>query len=310
MSKRAYISRYLLILKRIKSMSYPTMQDIQDYIDRQLEFLQMNDEDMNMGLSTRTLQRDFKEIRNLFGVQIEYSKKEKGYFIEEDTVYSNLNFERMMESFDVFNSLNLAQDFQQYIHLENRKPQGTLFLPELIYAIKNRFKLSIVYHKFYEDAPQTRVVAPYALKEFKNRWYLITNNETNNSIRTFALDRIQNIELSKEHFQYPKQFDVSQYFQHIFGITNPDNAKPSDIIISIQPGEAKYILTLPFHHSQKTIVENEDEVQISLHIVITHEFIMELLSYGDNVKVLQPISLATTLKNILQSAANQYDTAL
>ncbi len=124
MSKRGYISRYLLILKKLKAKPYSTYEELQAYIENQFDYLQMLDDSLQVGFSIRTFQRDVKEIRNIFGIDIEYSKSKKGYFISQNE-REHMNFQRMMEAFDLFNSLNLAQDLTPFIHLEKRRPQGT-----------------------------------------------------------------------------------------------------------------------------------------------------------------------------------------
>lgn len=77
MSKRGYISRYLLILKKLKVKPYSTYEELKNYIENQFEYIQMQDDTLNIGFSKRTLQRDIKEIRNVFGIDIEYSKPNK-----------------------------------------------------------------------------------------------------------------------------------------------------------------------------------------------------------------------------------------
>jgi N-dimethylarginine dimethylaminohydrolase len=72
MSKRGYISRYLLIIKKLKVKTYSTYEDLQAYIDRQFDYLQMQDDNLHIGFSKRTFQRDIREIRNIFGIDIEY----------------------------------------------------------------------------------------------------------------------------------------------------------------------------------------------------------------------------------------------
>ena len=93
MSKRAYISRYLLILKKLRAKPHSTMEELQKHVEDQTEYLQERDDSLNMGFSKRTLQRDIKDIRNLFGVDIEYSTKSKGYFINQSEM-DNMNFQR------------------------------------------------------------------------------------------------------------------------------------------------------------------------------------------------------------------------
>ena len=174
MSKRGYISRYLLVLRKLKVKPYSSYEELKAYIENQLEYLQMQDDTLNIGFSKRTLQRDIREISNTFGIDIEYSKKAKGYFISQSEM-ENMNFQRMIEAFDMFNSVNLAQDLTPFIHLEKRKLQGTENLYGLLHAIKNKYQIQFSYQKFREDEISLRTVEPYALKEFKNRLYLPAN---------------------------------------------------------------------------------------------------------------------------------------
>jgi proteasome accessory factor B len=80
MSKRGYISRYLLILKKLQIKPYTSYDELMAYISHQTDFLQMKDDTLDIGFSKRTLQRDMRDIRNIFGIDIEYSTKQKRIF--------------------------------------------------------------------------------------------------------------------------------------------------------------------------------------------------------------------------------------
>lgn len=162
MSKRGYISRYLLILKKLKAKPNSSFEELLSFFENQVEYLQMQDDTLNVGFSKGTFQRDIREIRNIFGIDIEYSKAQKGYYISQNES-ENLNFQRMIEAFDMFNSLNLAQNLKSYIFLENRKPQGTENIYGLINAVKNRLQVGFSYQKFWDETPNKRKVEPYAL---------------------------------------------------------------------------------------------------------------------------------------------------
>ncbi|MFZ4547639.1 MAG: hypothetical protein ACOYN4_09395 [Bacteroidales bacterium] len=45
---------------------------------------------------------------------------------------------------------------------------------------------------------------------------------------------------------------------------------------------------------------------IKLKLVVTHDFIMEILSHGDNVKVIKPENLISEVKAVLKNALSQY----
>lgn len=307
MSKRGYISRYLLILKKLKVKPYSTYEELQTYIENQFDYLQMQDDTLNIGFSKRTLQRDIKEIRSVFGIEIEYSKSNKGYYISQSET-ENMNFQRMMEAFDLFNSLNLAQDLTPFIHLEKRRPQGTENLYGLLHAIKNRFKIKFTYQKFWEEESSQRWAEPYALKEFKNRWYIMAKDSKDHNIKSFALDRLTNLEITNQTYQYPDNYSIEQSYRYCFGIISPNDEEPQDIILSFDPFQGKYIKTLPLHETQQVLVDNDEELKIKLRLCPTHDLLMELLSFADNMKVIEPKSLADQIKQAHEKAYRQYQT--
>ena len=306
MSKRGYISRYLLMVKKLKQKPYSTYAELESYLAHQLEYLHTQDDTLNMGFSKRTLQRDIREIRNIFGIDIAYSKPHKGYFISEEES-ANMNFQRLLESFDLFNALHVAQDLTAFIDLEKRKPQGTENLYGLLHAIKNRVQIQFSYQKFWEEEPSNRVAEPYALKEFKNRWYLLAKDERDNIIKSFALDRLTNLQVANIKYHYPNNFKIEQNFRYCFGIINPNDDEPQDIILSFNPIQGQYIKTLPLLETQQIIVDNDKELQIGLRLYITYDFIMELLSFGDKMKVLKPESLAVIIKTEHENAFKLYE---
>jgi len=305
MSKRAYIHRYLLILKKLKVNPYTSYDDLQRFVEHQMEYLQMNDDRLIMGFSKRTLQRDIKEIRNLFRIEIEYSKKAKGYFIEQREA-ENLGFQRMIESFDMFSSLKLAEDLTPYIHLEKRKPLGTENLFGLLHAIKNKLQIRFSYKKFWEDEISHRTANPYAMKEFKDRWYLMACECKDGNVKSFALDRLTDLEITKTLFDSPRNYNIEEVYRYCFGIINPTDEVPQEILLSFDPLQGKYVISLPLHESQEVLIANEDEVRIRLKLCITYDLIMELLSYGDNMKVLKPARLAKEIKIAHENAFKQY----
>ena len=305
MSKRAYISRYLLIIKKLKKNSYSSKKDLEEYLVKQSERLQMEDENFTMATSGKTIGRDMKDIRALFGVDITYSKKQKGYFINEGDMDS-MNFQRMMEAFDMFNSLNIAQDLTPFIHLEKRKPQGTENLYGLLHAIKNKLQIKFAYQKFWEIEISHRTAEPYALKEFKNRWYLMAKDCKDSPVKSFGLDRISDLEITNQPFVFSATDNIEENYRYCFGIISPDDEELQDIVLSFDPIQGKYIKSLPLHHTQQIIIDNEDELQVKLKLYITYDFVMELLSFSDNMKVLQPASLAHTLRDYHKKAYLQY----
>ena len=60
------------------------------------------------------------------------------------------------------------------------------------------------------------------------------------------------------------------------------------------------------HHSQKEIINSKNEYRIELLIYCTYDFVMELLSIGSDVKVLEPKSLQIEIKKRLLETLKLY----
>lgn len=299
MSRSEALARYNLIINKLRKAP-ATWSQIQDYLEYESEF-----QECNFNISNRTFQRDRKEIFSLYKIEIKFNFSNKVYYLEESK-QQDAN-ERILEAFDVFNALNISDRLSEHIHFENRKPLGTEHLHGILHAIKNRLQLKFSYHKYWENNFSTRTVAPYALKEFKNRWYVLAKDFGDENIKSFALDRISDLEISRKKFSFPIDFDVQEYYQYCFGIITPTKAQAQNVILSFDPHQGNYIKSLPLHPSQKILIDNDEELRISLKLYLTHDFFMELLSFGENLKVLQPKSLIADLKTTLKQMLKMYE---
>lgn len=299
MSKRESIARYNLIIKKLRK--HPaSFAEIADYLALESEL-----QEYNFNVSKRSFQRDLEDIRSLYNIDIQFDFSRKVYFLDFDE-QSDVN-ERILEAFDTFNALNLSDRLSNNIHFEKRRPQGTENLYGLLHAIKNQLQIKFTYQKFWEDKLTKRNVEPYALKEFRNRWYVLANDLKDNKVKSFALDRLSDLDITKKRFQFPDDFNVNRHYKYSFGIISPNGHKPEEIELSFDPFQGKYIKTLPLHESQQILVDNEEELRIKLTLFITHDFFMELLSYGENLRVIKPECLINDLKSTFKNVLKLYD---
>jgi len=305
MSKRGYFSRYLIIVKKIQSQPYCSFEEIRDYIENQIQYLQLDDDSSIMGLSKRTFQRDIQDILKLLGLDIEFSTSKKGYFIQQNE-NEGMNFRKVIESFELFDAFKLADGMSRYISTEKKSVSGSEHIYGILHAIKNRFRLEYYYEKYWAESAELRNVEPLAIKEFKGRWYLIAVDQLDGIFKCFGLDRMSGLIITNRKFAYPKDFDINEHFFNSYGIIAPLDDKPVNIELTFDPFQGKYIKSLPLHHSQNVVKDNEKELRITLKMHITHDFIMGLLSHGESVKVVKPISLARHLVLIYKNSLLKY----
>jgi len=299
MAKQDYILRHMSIVRKLRKSGQANFREIREYLRSESELL-----DRPLDISIRTFQRDLEEIRTIYFINIQYDFSTKAYYIAED-LHSDI-YNRMLESVDTLNALRLAGEAGKYMFFERRRAGGTHHFQGLLNAIRNRIVINLVHRKFDCDEPTERLVDPLALKESKGRWYLFARDRADHRLKTFGLDRILGFESTPRRFDYPATTDVNEHFRHCFGVINPEDASPEEVILSFRPEQGKYITSYPLHDSQTVLADNERELRIRMNIYITHDLVMEILSYGDTVEALTPMSLRKILESTFKTALALY----
>lgn len=183
--------------------------------------------------------------------------------------------------------------------------KGIQYLDPIIKAIEAKKVLRLYYLPFYEDKPYFNEVHPYLLKEHGFRWYLIGLNEFKGQVRTYALDRIRDIQEAPVITYREPEFDAALYFKNTLGIIAPQGIPPL-IKIAVQKTQAQYLITQPWHDSQNIETEDEDQIVFSFRVFPTYEFKSLLLSLGKDARVVEPDSLKNEIRNELGQMLGMY----
>ena len=286
--------------KKDKGASY---EEIRDYLERKYEEKGILDEKLKF--TKRTFLRDKEAILEVFLINISYRRSSKTYAIDSDEIDENHE--------DVFDNLLLVEAYREVkgkknvMFFEQRKSRGLHWLHGLVHTITHQKIITLNYTKFWEGVSHKRTIEPYALKEFRNRWYLLANERDGKNffLKTFGLDRISDLEISNSTFK-PEKVDIEEIFINSFGIIATENQEPEEIILSFNPEQGKYIKTLPLHHSQQVLIDNDKEYRIQVTLVPTYDFEREVLSQGENVKVISPKSFKEHLNSEVKNMMKNY----
>jgi predicted DNA-binding transcriptional regulator YafY len=290
MSKIESVRRQCLIIEKLKKRN-ATFAEISDYLERESKF-----QGYDFTVSKRTFLRDLDDIGSLYGIYIKCNRSDNSYFIEEN--YEPEINDRMLEAFDMYHTLKVQERQSKYLHLEKRRAGGVEHIYGLLHAIKNRLHIMFSYKKYYRKHPDKRTVESLALKEFKNRWYLFAKDVYDGRIKCYALDRMSELEILNTHFAADERFNINEQLKYCFGVSMLDSEKPAEVILSFDAFQGEYIKSLPLHETQETVEDTEKELRIRLTVYLTYDFTMELLSYGDTVRVIEPQRLRDELKGI------------
>ena len=186
--------------------------------------------------------------------------------------------------------------------------KGLNLLPRIIDAAVNRQVLRIAYRN-YKNCEEERmaVVHPWYIKQYNNRWFLMAYDAETDRITNFALDRIQELQVEESVAFIPNmEIDFEHYFDDVFGVTIP----PSDVekirvVLQFSKKQYPYIVSKPLHHSQE-IVDDENCI-LAVEVRPTYEFTQLILSFGKDVKVLEPEPYRQEIIDNIRKNLQNYD---
>jgi predicted DNA-binding transcriptional regulator YafY len=168
--------------------------------------------------------------------------------------------------------------------------KGSEFIPVIIEALKTKKVVDIRYQRFDAKKAHDQKVHPYLLKEYRNRWYLIGLNNDLQEIRTYCLDRTQDIRIHPEIPFRETGFDPSVYFRSSVGIIAPSE-EPMNVQLKFTRQQGLYVIAQPIHDSQEVIEESAEHILISLRVAHTWELVSMILGWGPEVEVTSPEDL-------------------
>ena len=264
--------------------------------------------DMSDGepLSRATFNRYKEAIEEIFDLTIDCQRK-GGYLysIKNESILKSNKYQNwLLDTLSVSNMLIESDSLQSRIVLENI-PAGKQYLQLIINAMKQDHKLMMTYHKFGQQESYTITIEPYAIKVFKQRWYLLAKTPKRETPSIYALDRIEQLEETEETFPFPEDFDTEAFFRDCYGVLSTDD-KAQRIVIRTYAPYMNYVRTLPLHHSQKEIKTTAQYADFEFYLKPTFDFRQELLAQGHDVEILLPAQFREEMKEMLEKMLGRY----
>ncbi len=296
------LQKYTWLINVIRRAGKITFEELSDRWERNI--------DLSEGepLHRATFNRWRETIFSQFGFNIA-CQRVGGYlyYIENPENIDNDQLKKwMLDTFATGNLISENFDLKERI-LVGDIPSGRDFLTDILEAMKDERVINITYHPFDQSEASTFPIEPYCVKLFENRWYVLACTQRRREIKTYALDRIENLEILDERFVLPKDFSARGFFEPYYGIYTSRKAKPVRVVLRSTWWNAPYLKSLPLHHSQCVIEDiPEKHTDFEFYLEPTSDFVMKLMQYGDFVTVLEPKSLRQTMKNTVANMAKMY----
>ena len=292
------IDRLKMILHFVNYSHYPSVNNI---------IKKLADEGYET-CSERTIQRDFKSIRETCLIDIEYDRVQKGYYIDEESKKETeewLSFFELFQTAKVINQtlLKSAENIEYIDFDRNKQIIQEQLLSGILNATVEKKSVNFEYHNFRKNEATSYFFQPYLLKQYQNRWYVLGTIDKE-EFRTFALDRMFSLKCTDEKFKSISN-KPKQLFDDVIGMIY-STSDVQDVILSFSVHQGNYIKTQPLHTSQRVLIDNEEEFRISLRVRINYELEEQILKQGEKVRVIEPVELKENIKNRLIAAIKNY----
>jgi len=173
----------------------------------------------------------------------------------------------------------------------------------LMEAIGEELKIQMRYYSVHSQKRKDYRVHPYRLMYFRGGMYLFGYVEEYQEIRTFAIERIESIEKSRESFERPADFSVESYLESSFGVIRED---PFDVEIVFGADISEYVRSRVWHPSQKCRELDGGRIRMNLHVGGEFELVSWILSFGPSAKVIAPEKLRRRVESELARALENY----
>ena len=275
---------------------------------------QRREESGGVEFSRTTFNRHRDAILDMFGVIIECDKKDgyRYYIYNKEVLSEDTVANWLFATLSVGNMLDENVGVQDRILLESI-PSGGTHLKYIIKAMRESRKIRMTYQKYSAANEKSYLAAPYSVKLFKRRWYMLAKIERTTedgaqetSMVVFSLDRIRDVELLEEKFMVDADFCAKEYFAESFGIMVDTSTKVERIVLRAYGMEKYYLRDLPLHPSQREIVATKEYTDYEIRLRPTSDFKAHILSRGEWLQVISPEWLADDIKNWLQAAIGKY----
>ena len=170
-------------------------------------------------------------------------------------------------------------------------------------AVLRRIGVRIRYRTGRSGAVRSRVLDPYRVWYRSGGLYVIGFDHRSSEIRTFAIDRIRQIEPTGQRFRIQENFDFEAHVASSFGVI----AEPATPVrIRFEKSVRTYIEERTWHPSQQIRPAPRGAIELEMQVGDTAELRSWILSFGGDARVEEPDSLRDEIAAELKRATGRY----
>jgi predicted DNA-binding transcriptional regulator YafY len=164
-------------------------------------------------------------------------------------------------------------------------------------AIKSCRKVSFDYASRSGKSSTRRTASPLGFL-YGHRHYLVALQEGGQKPKFFSLPSISKLKLEADGFERDPSFSLKEFVSHSFGVFEED---PVDVVWRFSAEAAPLAGAFVFHPSQSVEDEADGKLVVRFRAGGLLEMAWHLMSWGDQVEVIEPAALRALMPTKAQS---------
>lgn len=256
----------------------------------------------------RTFARYKEFIRENFPCRIEYNASTREYYLKRDSLYGEDEalYNYLLSAYHIEGMTELAIKHRDKVRLQ-KAPTGVENVQTVLEAIDQRKGLTCNYYSFNKETKKEQRLIPYFLKTWEQRWYLVAEPDNRHrGLSVFALERMENVQLTEETVRPSNDVTVDEYFDGSFGVNHSDEQKPQRVVVKVYGAQADYVRALPIHESQREVETAKGYAVFEYLVVPCYNFYQQLLWHRERLEVIEPPSARKEMRLIVKTLSEMY----
>jgi predicted DNA-binding transcriptional regulator YafY len=161
---------------------------------------------------------------------------------------------------------------------------------------------TLTYYSRSSERTKDYLLHPYRLAYALGGLYLLAYVPEYGEVRTFAMERVQDMSLLEERFTAIEELP-GVAFPHSLGV---HSGPPDRVQIEFEPAVADYVTAREWHGSQSVEEGPDGRVLMTLEVCLDEALRSWILSFGPSARVVAPESLARDIAAQFEGAAARY----
>ncbi len=173
-------------------------------------------------------------------------------------------------------------------------------------AVLERRRLSFRYRARSTDEQTEREVSPQRLVHYRDNWYLDAFDHGRQALRSFSLDRIRDpVIASAEPCEDIDEAALDAHYRSSYGIFGGKATAIARIRFSARA--ARWVADEHWHSQQRGRWLEDGGYELEVPYRHPRELLMDVLRYGPEAEIVEPLSLREQAKALLQATLAAYD---